>query len=72
MTVISTRPPWYYCFYFGTIWSIIFLVAIVVGSLVFFLVRKKKGKKWTVIKVVAIVVAIVGVLSTLASFLAFV
>ena len=42
--IINGRPPWYYCFYFGTIWSIIILAAIVVGFLVFFVVRKKKRK----------------------------
>ncbi len=44
MVIIDGRPPWYYCFYFGTIWSIIILAIIVGGFLVFFVMRKKKKK----------------------------
>jgi len=44
LVTIDGRPPWYYCFYFGSIWSIIILAIIVVGFLVFFVMSRKKKK----------------------------
>ena len=41
--ILDARPPWYYFFYFGNIGSFIILAIIVVGFLVFFLTRKRKG-----------------------------
>ena len=72
LTMIDGRPPWYYCFYFGTVWSIVFMAAIVVGALVFFIAMKKQGKSWHTVRVVSAVVAIIGILATLASLFAFV
>lgn len=44
LLIIEGRPPWYYAFYFGSIWSIIILMLIVAGFFVFFVTRRKKNK----------------------------
>ena len=44
LLMIDGKPPWYYIFYFGTIWSFIILALIIAGFLVFFVIRTKKNK----------------------------
>jgi len=42
MLKVAAVPPWYYCFYFGTIWSFFILALIIIGFLVFYLLRKNR------------------------------
>lgn len=42
--MIDGKPPWYYSFYFGTIWSFIILALIMAGFLIFLVTRTSKNK----------------------------